>query len=258
MDMMNQNETIQKIAEFYAKTPKLLPDTYKPNYKDNVVLALSYGVSCGFDLNNPLQIINSICFMHGRPCLWARSMRALLQTKGFKIEDRWDAKLQNAFCVITRPDGTKSEASFAVNDAKRAGLGGNVWSKYPQMMCTHRAFSWAASMAAADVLNGFHVAEDVQNDPVSYGNTQTENEHNRNKETADILAAYHDDSADNDFQDFCDFVDKAQDETALNHLVQQALSLGDDAKRRLHQKSKSLGLVFNRDNNEYHQGAALC
>lgn len=57
------------------------------------------------------------------------------------------------------PDVTHT---FSQADAKRAGLGGNVWSSYTDRMLFTRARSWALRDQFADALNGLEVGDEYE------------------------------------------------------------------------------------------------
>jgi len=78
-------------------------------------------------------------------CLASNTMAAAIKASG-KYDYR--AETTDERCEITFfqyfPDGENVEigvTTFTMEDAKRAGLGGNVWSKYPKAMLFARAIS---------------------------------------------------------------------------------------------------------------------
>ena len=64
---------------------------------------------------------------------------------------------------MTRPDGTEVTRTFTKAQAKTAGLWdkGGPWKQYPDRMLQMRARAYAARDAAADVLSGLYVREEI-------------------------------------------------------------------------------------------------
>lgn len=140
----------------YAKalaTAGMLPRQYHDS-PGNVLVAMEYAKS----LHLPLaQVWDGINVIEGKPSMSAQLMHAVVRAAGHSvtIETRGEA----ARCTITRgDDGTVTQATFTVEDARRAGLlpGKPLsnWAKYPQDMLVARAVSRACRMAAPDALAG--------------------------------------------------------------------------------------------------------
>lgn len=127
----------------------------------NVLIAVQMGAEIGIP---PMQSIQNIAVINGRPGIWGDLGKAVLLSRGCKIEER-DAKdiktTGEAHCRITRPDGRVTERTYSVEDAKTAGLFGRPgpWTTNPYRQLAWRAFWFAARDAAADMLKGLYGAE---------------------------------------------------------------------------------------------------
>jgi hypothetical protein len=126
---------------------------------EQVSIALMTGLELGLP---PMQAIQRIAVVNGRPTLWGDALPALLWARGFKIEE--EVSDDGARCTIIRPDGTKITRTFTEKDARKAGLWGKAgpWTQYPQRMLQMRARGFAARDGAADVLAGLYLAEEMQ------------------------------------------------------------------------------------------------
>ncbi len=127
----------------------------------NVLIAVQMGAEIGIP---PMQAIQNIAVINGRPGIWGDLGKAVLLSRGCKIEER-DVKdiktTGEAHCRITRPDGRVTERTYTVEDAKTAGLWARQgpWTTNPHRQLAWRAFWFAARDAAADMLKGLYGAE---------------------------------------------------------------------------------------------------
>jgi hypothetical protein len=114
----------------------------------------------------PMQAIQRIAVVNGRPTIWGDAIPALLLSRGFKLNEFIDGtgEKRKAVCELTRPDGADLTRWFSVDDAKQAGLWGKIgpWKQYPDRMLQMRARGYAARDGAADVLAGLYISEEVQ------------------------------------------------------------------------------------------------
>lgn len=126
------------------------------------MIAIMHGMELGLP---PMQAIQRIAVVNGRPTIWGDAIPALLWSRGFKLRE-WDTA-DTSFCEVTRPDGTKIERSFSDDDAKRAGLFGKSgpWTQYRKRMRQMRARGFAARDGAADVLGGLSLREEMEEAP---------------------------------------------------------------------------------------------
>lgn len=135
----------------------LVPKDYK-NKPGNVLVAIQMGAELGLA---PMQAVQSIAVINGRPSLWGDGLLALVQAHG-ECEDVIETDDgETATCVVKRRGRKDTTATFSMAEARNAGLaGGNVWKAYPKRMRQMRARGFALRDAFADVLKGMNLAEE--------------------------------------------------------------------------------------------------
>jgi hypothetical protein len=133
------------------------------------LLAGQHGAELGL---SPMQSLQSIAVINGRPCVWGDAALALVQSSPVCewVKEYTEGQGDNltAVCEAKRrgyPAPTVSRFSMA--DAKRAGLAGKSgpWSQYPERMLALRARGFALRNAFADALRGLITAEEAQDYP---------------------------------------------------------------------------------------------
>ena len=154
-------EEAMKFAELVSKSD-LVPKDYKGN-PGNVLIAIQWGNEIGL---KPLQALQNIAVINGRPCLWGDAALALVRGSGLVEDFREDLHepSMTATCTIKRKDQpTPISRTFSKADAEKAGLWGkNNWSGYPKRMLQMRARAFALRDGFTDVLKGIAVAEEQQ------------------------------------------------------------------------------------------------
>jgi len=131
--------------------------------EEQIIVAILHGLEVGLP---PMQAIQKIAVINGRPSIWGDAVPALLWSHGFRISE--EAIEDGHKCTITRPDGSVIVRQFTKTDAETAGLWNKngPWKQYPARMLQMRARSLAARDGAADVLAGMYLAEEAQDIPV--------------------------------------------------------------------------------------------
>lgn len=130
----------------------------------NILVAIQWGMELGLQ---PMQAMQSIAVINGRPSLWGDAVIGLVRSSGLceYIYEEIDDAGQKATCR-TRRKGDEHEVSrtFTMDDAKKAGLQGKQgpWSNYPKRMLQMRARSWCLRDVYPDVLRGVSVVEEAQ------------------------------------------------------------------------------------------------
>ena len=140
----------------YAKAmavSNLLPVTYQ-NHPENVLVALAQGQALGIA---PIQAMNQINVIKGKPALSADLIAALVRRAGHRLRvEGDDTYAQVTIIRADDPDYIPKPVRWDIERAKRAGLLGNPsWQKYPAAMLRARAISEAARAWANDALYGF-------------------------------------------------------------------------------------------------------
>jgi hypothetical protein len=142
---------------------------------ESCLLAIQHGSEVGL---SPMQSLQSIAVINGRPTIWGDAALALVQSSPVceyvreYAEGEGDA--MTAVCECKRrgyPAPTVSK--FSVADAKKAGLWGKQghngqptpWVTYPVRMLQLRARGFALRNAFADALRGLITAEEAQDYP---------------------------------------------------------------------------------------------
>lgn len=150
------------LAEVLASSD-LVPRDYqrKPG---NILVAMQWGAEVGL---KPLQALQNIAVINGRPALWGDAVVALVRGSGLLEYMQETAEGDTAVCVIKRKGQPEEVRTFSAADAKAAGLSGKSgpWTQYPARMRQMRARAFALRDAFADVLKGLAVAEEVQDIP---------------------------------------------------------------------------------------------
>jgi hypothetical protein len=136
---------------------------------ESCLLAIQHGSEVGL---SPMQSLQSIAVINGRPTIWGDAALALVQSSPVceyvKEYTEGQGDSLTAVCEAKRrgyPAPTVSRFSMA--DAKRAGLAGKQgpWSQYPERMLALRARGFALRNAFADALRGLITAEEAQDYP---------------------------------------------------------------------------------------------
>ena len=131
----------------------------------NVLVAIQMGAELGLA---PMQAIQNIAVINGRPSLWGDAMLAVVMAhpafgsfEEMSMEEI--GKAQGATCVLTRKGRAPHTSTFSVDDAKTAGLWGKggPWKNYPNRMLMLRARAFACRNVFPDALRGIQSAEEV-------------------------------------------------------------------------------------------------
>ncbi|MBR8201662.1 hypothetical protein [Burkholderia vietnamiensis] len=126
----------------------------------NVLVAIQWGMELGL---KPMQAMQNIAVINGRPSLWGDALLALvLASPVCEYVQEWEEN-GTAFIKVKRRGKPEDIQSFSDDDAKKAGLIGKQgpWAQYPQRMKKMRARAFALRDNFADVLKGIAVAEEV-------------------------------------------------------------------------------------------------
>ena len=131
----------------------------------NVLVAIQWGSELGLA---PMQAMQSIAVINGRPSIWGDALMAMVRGSGLleSISETDDG--DTATCLIKRKGEAEQSRTFSMADAQLAGLAGKQgpWKMYPKRMRQLRARSFALRDIFADVLRGMHLAEESQDIPV--------------------------------------------------------------------------------------------
>ncbi|QNQ90739.1 hypothetical protein GP475_08875 [Corynebacterium poyangense] len=142
---------------------QMVPSTYRDKPDDGAA-AILYGAELGL---KPLQALQQIFVVRGKPAIYARTMVALLKAKGYTfstVEDTPEAVTVRG----TSPSGETEEARWTLERAKRAGYtkSNEKYQTDPQAMLYAKAASEVCRKLAPDVLLGVtYSAEELELEP---------------------------------------------------------------------------------------------
>lgn len=159
-------QTLDEAMQFAGMMAKssIVPKDYQGN-PGNILVAVQWGAEIGLA---PLQAMQSIAVINGRPSIWGDAMLALVRGSGLLEYIRETPTDAGCTCTLKRRgEAFEVERSFSVEDAKKAGLWGKAgpWQQHPKRMMQMRARAFALRDVFADVLRGVHVAEESQDMP---------------------------------------------------------------------------------------------
>jgi hypothetical protein len=136
---------------------------------ESCLLAIQHGSEVGL---SPMQSLQSIACINGRPSVWGDAALALVigspvcEYVRETVDGEGDAMV--ATCEAKRRGYEKaSVVRFGVADAKKAGLWGKTgpWTQYSRRMLQMRARGFALRDTFPDILRGLVTAEEAQDYP---------------------------------------------------------------------------------------------
>jgi hypothetical protein len=134
------------------------------NKPGNVLVAVQTGAELGL---KPMQSLQGISVINGRPGVWGDAMRALVISHP-EFEDLHEEKT-DTHCTVTLKRRGRSQVvvTYTMDDAKKAGLAGKQgpWQTAPKRMLQMRAFAFAARDLFADALKGIKSIEELRDYP---------------------------------------------------------------------------------------------
>lgn len=159
----NMNEAMQ-MATMLANS-QMIPQNYKGKPEDTLVAMMM-----GSELKlNPIQSLQNIAVINGRPAIWGDAMIALVQNhpKFGGIKEEFDEPTMTAICQVWRKGGEVHTVTFSQADATQAQLWGKKgpWTQYPKRMLKLRARGFALRDQFADALSGLISAEEAEDMP---------------------------------------------------------------------------------------------
>ena len=161
----NLTEAMQ-LAEILAQST-IVPKDYQRN-PGNILVAIQWGAELGLA---PMQAMQNIATINGRPSIWGDAMLALVKNSSefvsIKEEFTGEDAALTAVCTIARKGQPDHTTYFSVEDARKAGLWGKQgpWTQYPRRMLQMRARGYALRDMFPDVLKGMRTAEEVRDMP---------------------------------------------------------------------------------------------
>lgn len=154
-------QTFEQALTFcdYLAESDLVPKDFKGK-PANCLIAMQWGAELGL---KPLQALQNLAIINGRPALWGDAVIALVRSSPLceYITETDDGKV--ATCRVKRRGETEEIRTFSMDDAKAAGLQGKQgpWTQYPKRMRQMRARAFALRDVFPDVLRGMPIAEEI-------------------------------------------------------------------------------------------------
>lgn len=160
-----------RLAEVLASS-ELVPKDFRDK-PANVLVAVQWGHEIGL---KPMQALQNIAVINGRPSLWGDAMMALVRSdpRCEYVVESFDAA-GTAVCQVKRRGEQEQARTFSIADAATAGLAekGGPWKTNPKRMRQMRARAFALRDVFADVLKGIPMAEEVADLPPETGQIAT-------------------------------------------------------------------------------------
>lgn len=151
-----------KFADYMAKSD-LVPKDFKEK-PGNCLIAIQWGMELGL---KPMQALQNIAVINGRPALWGDAVIALVRASPICEYVTESLEGNVAVCRVKRRGEAEQVRTFSDDDAKAAGLLGKQgpWTQYRNRMKQMRARSYALRDVFPDVLKGIQIAEEVMDIP---------------------------------------------------------------------------------------------
>lgn len=147
----------------YLANSDMVPKDFKGK-PENCLIAMQWGYELGMQ---PLQAIQNIAVINGRPAMWGDAVIALVRSSPLceYVQESDDGN--TASCRVKRRGEPEQIRTFSADDARAAGLAGKQgpWTQYPKRMRQLRARAFALRDVFPDVLRGMPVAEEVMDIP---------------------------------------------------------------------------------------------
>lgn len=128
----------------------------------NCLIAIQWGAEIGL---KPLQALQNIAPINGRPSLWGDAMLALVRSSPLceSVVEGWHEN-GTAYCRVKRRGEVEQERTFSDEDAQLAGLLNKAgpWTTSKKRMKQMRARAFALRDVFTDVLRGMPMAEEVR------------------------------------------------------------------------------------------------
>lgn len=130
----------------------------------NILVAIQWGLELGLQ---PLQAMQNIAVINGRPALWGDAVIALVRGSPLCEYVYEEDDGHTATCRVKRRGENEQVRIYSMEDAKTAGLVGKAgpWTHHPKRMRQMRARAFALRDVFPDVLRGMPVAEELQDMP---------------------------------------------------------------------------------------------
>jgi hypothetical protein len=147
----------------YLADSDLVPKDFKGK-PGNCLIAMQWGSELGL---KPLQAMQNLAIINGRPSLWGDAVLALVLASPACEYVTETIEGDTSICKAKRKGAPEQIRTFSDADAKAAGLLGKQgpWTQYKARMRQMRARAFCLRDVFADVLRGLPVAEELMDTP---------------------------------------------------------------------------------------------
>jgi hypothetical protein len=147
-----------KFADYLADS-SIVPKDFQQK-PGNILVAIQWGMELGL---KPMQAMQNIAVINGRPSLWGDAVLALVRASSLCEYVYETFENGTATCRVKRRGEEEQIRTFSEADAKQAGLIGKQgpWAQYPNRMKQMRARAFALRDVFPDVLKGMPIAEEI-------------------------------------------------------------------------------------------------
>jgi hypothetical protein len=155
-----------KFADVLAKSA-IIPDTFKGNTA-SCLIALDMANRMH---RNPLEIMQALYIVHGKPSFSSSFLIALINSCGYyeSLRFKFSGEGDNRSCLawtVDKRTGEKVEGpEVSIKLAKEEGWynkNGSKWKTMPEVMLRYRAAAFFSRAYCPDLTGGFHTAEEIQ------------------------------------------------------------------------------------------------
>jgi hypothetical protein len=119
--------------------------------------------SVGMDVLDALN--GSMYYVNGKVEMTAQAMASLIRSKGHSIQKDPSSTSECCILIGKRADnGDTMKAQFSMQDAKRAGLTGQAWIKYPEDMMFWRCLSRLSKQLYSDIIKESYARGEIDDE----------------------------------------------------------------------------------------------
>lgn len=153
---VNEWQTLTHMAKTFIDSGLLPQSIKKP---EAALLIMWQGRELGID---PLQALNTINVIQGKPTVSPQLMLALIRRSGQLVNAEFKVDDKQAVVTLQRKGETPHTETFSMDDAKKLGLATkDNWQKQPKTMLKWRAVAAAARVVFPDVILGLYTPEEM-------------------------------------------------------------------------------------------------
>lgn len=139
-------------------TTDFVPDGMRNNVAATTA-AIMYGRELGLA---PMTALGATHLIKGRVGVSAEMLRALVLEQGHEIVVRESSGAQVVMAGRRKGTSDWTVVTWTLDDARRAKLSGDNWTKYPRQMLAARASAELCRLIFADVIHGMAATEELE------------------------------------------------------------------------------------------------